>query len=172
MTPDLAISVRAARLASIAVNSSFQLAPWADMLYGADAGWWRHHSQTALKLAGIKVTAQDSCEFRAVHLLKNTGSAGFDPNPANIRTGGNSGYQAIHVAIHAGASRILLLGFDMRGGHWHGDHPEPLTNPGPAEFARWIDRFDALNGRGPEIINCTPGSALRCFPFAPLENFA
>lgn len=153
----------------VVVNNSHQLAPWAPLLYAADACWWRHHAQTALKFEGIKVSGQE-VEFSQVHTLKDTGTEGFDPDPSCIRNGGNSGYAAIHVAIHAGASRILLLGFDMRGAHWHGDHPAPLANPGPAEFSRWAGRFAALNGRGAEIINCTPGSALGCFPRARLED--
>lgn len=145
------------------------MAPWADVLYGADAAWWRHHRASALLFGGLKVSGQE-VEFRHVLTLKSTGTKGFDPNPSHIRTGGNSGYAATHLAIHARASRIVLLGFDMSGGHWHGDHPAHLGNPGPAEFTRWIERFDALNGRGAEIINCTPGSALECFPRQRLED--
>lgn len=153
----------------VAVNDSFRLWPEADMLFAADADWWRHNAQEALRFPGLKVTSHDCCEFRAVFSLERTGIEGFDTNPANIRTGGNSGYQAIHTAIQAGADRVLLLGFDMHGTHWFGQHPVPLMNPGQANFDEWTPRFEALIGRGSEIVNCTPGSALTCFRNSTLE---
>lgn len=167
LTPEQVHLVAAAGLPAIAINDTFRLAPWADMLYAADTQWWRVNAQEALKFPGLKVTAHDSCEFRAVNLLHRTGTDGFDHDPSCIRTGGNSGYQAIHVAIHAGARRILLLGFDMglkKGEHWHGAHKRPLRTTDLASYHMWIQRFPALRGRGASIINCTPGSALGCFP--------
>lgn len=163
-------SVRSARLPTIAVNDAFTVAPWADMLYAADAKWWIYHCQTALKFEGLKVTAQNALPYKAVMLLEQTGVTGFDPDPMKIRTGGNSGYQAIHIAIHAGAARILLLGFDMRGDHFFGKHPKGLRNPDPNSFKNWIQRFPALRNRGAEIINCTPGSALDAFPKMPIDE--
>ena len=173
LTPQQCSIVAAAGLPAIAINDSFRLAPDAAMLYAADGAWWTHHAQDALKFPGLKVTAQDSCVFRQVLLLKPTGTEGFDPDPACLRTGGNSGYQAIHIAIHAGASRILLLGFDMsaaKGAHWFGKHPAPLRNTVPSSYEAWKGRFPALAGRGAEIINCTPGSALTCYPAQALED--
>lgn len=143
------------------------------MLYAADSAWWRHRQDEALSFTGLKVTVDDSTPFRDVLVLKNSGREGFDPDPACVRTGNNSGYQAIHVAAHAGAARILLCGFDMRSGHWHPEHPEPLGTTAPATYERWIERFAALGhelaARGIEVVNCTPGSALTCFKNMPLE---
>lgn len=170
MSLAVAEAVRARQWPTIAVNDTFRLAPWADMLYAADTGWWRCHAQDALKFAGLKVTANSSCEFRDVLLLNQTGYEGFDPNPKNIRTGGNSGYQALHIAIHAGAARVALFGFDMGGAHWFGKHKHPLRNTDPDTFKRWIKRFPGLMGHGAEIVNCTPGSALECFPMARIED--
>jgi len=168
LSPNVVEAVRRAQLPVVVTNNVFHLAPWADMLYAADAGWWRYHAQEALKFKGLKVTAQSSVEFPAVMCLRNTGTCGFDADPRCIRTGGNSGYQAIHVAMQAGAERILLFGFDMRGGHYHGPHPEPLRNTTEDTFSRWRERFKTLkvcaDSRGIEILNCTPGSALECFP--------
>lgn len=167
--PEQCRCVSEASLPVVAVNDAFELAPAADVVYAADCAWWLHHAQRALKAPGIKVTASDSTPFQAVKVLRNTGVEGFDPDPSCLRTGGNGGYQAIHLAIHAGAARILLLGFDMRGSHFFGRHPAPLRNTDPGSFVTWAGRFGALNDRGAEIVNCTPGSALRAFPVADLE---
>lgn len=173
MSQPVADRVRAAGLPAIVVNSTFRLAPWADMLYAADAGWWAHNPD-ALGFAGLKVSVSP---VNGVCRLRNTGVLGFDPDPTAVRTGGNSGYQAVHIAAQAGAARILLLGFDMtaaRGSHWHGDHPAPLRNTEREHYSLWTTHFGLLalelDARGIEVLNCTPGSALTCFSFANIKD--
>lgn len=176
MSQAVADQVRDAGIPAIAVNTTHRLAPWAVMLYAADDEWWRHETnRDALKFPGLKVTAG---EFTGVLRLRNTGTEGFDADPGAVRTGGNSGYQAVHVAAHAGAARILLCGFDMRdtGGesHWHGHHPHGLRRTPEPTFERWCVRFaqlgEALALRGVEVVNTTPGSALHCFRATPLGD--
>lgn len=91
-----------------------------------------------------------------------------------IRTGGNSGYQALNLAVLLGASRIILLGYDMRGSHWHGDHPKRLANPKESDFAAWRARFATtlpdLARAGVEVLNCSRDTALECFARARLED--
>lgn len=102
---------------------------------------------------------------------------GLSLDPLRIHQGGNSGFQALNLAVLLGARRVLLLGFDLgrRGGrrHWHGDHPGDLNNPDETNFAWWRTAFAGavpdLARAGVAVVNCTPGSALDCFPMAPLE---
>lgn len=183
MTQEVADTVRAAGIRAIAVNTTFQLAPWADLLYAADETWWkvwwRNREGNASDFPGLKVMCTPlamptmCAPFPGIRVLKSTGRDGFDEDPANVRTGGNSGYQAIHVATHAGCSRILLCGFDMHGGHWHGRHPEPLREHGN-DYSAWFPLFaklwTELQQRGIEVLNCTSRSALKCFPMADLKD--
>lgn len=176
MWPAVAERVRASGVFAIAINTTFRLAPWAWMLYGADHEWWRHPShRDAMQFDGWRVTIADGPNQApaGVHWLRNSGIYGFDAQPGYLRTGGNSAYQALHIAIQAGAARVLLCGLDMRGGHWHGAHPAGLKVTQPEQYARWIERFPALADvaieRGVEVINCTQGSALKCFPAGDLE---
>lgn len=152
----------------IAVNNTWRLARWADVLFAADATWWKQYHEETKGFVGLKATCDGSgTPFDDVLQLKESGKEGFDDNPATIRTGGNSGYAAVHIAAHLGCSRILLCGFDMRGGHWHERHKYPLRDAGDGIFPRWIARFQTLAPelakRGIEVLNCTPGSALQCF---------
>lgn len=168
----MAAAVRAAGVPAVVVNRTHELAPWADLLVGNDSVWWTlSENEAALRFAGIKVCCGERAA-RAVMSLRNTGPDGFDPDPACVRTGGNGGYTALHIATHARAARALLCGFDMRGAHWHAPHR--LKNPTAKTFERWIIRFEAvaakLAARGLEVLNCTPGSALKCFPFVPLDE--
>lgn len=176
-------TARAAGCAVVAVNNACQLAPWCDLLHACDAMWWRVHAQYALKLPGLKTTLDDSCEFKAVNHLRwkqsePTGvTLGFSDDPGMVCTGGNSGYQAVHIAALGGAKQILLLGFDMQttGGksHFFGDHPPPLRNE-PGELKVFAEAFKTLAPelarRGIDVVNCTAASALTCFRFANLED--
>jgi hypothetical protein len=165
-----AVADRVRGLRCVVVNTTFRLAPWADVLYAADAAWWRTTPE-AFGFPGLKVT----CEaVPGVRRLRNAGATGYDDGADCVNTYGNSGAQAIQVAAKAGAKRILLCGFDMRGSHWHGDHPQPLRNTASDTYERWILRMqglaEALDKRGVEVLNATPESALTCFPFVDLED--
>lgn len=170
MSQAVADQVRAAGAPAIAINNTYLLAPWADMLYAADAAWWAAHPAAA-DFDGLRVTVQD---VRGTLKLRCSGPDGFDPHPGAVRSGGHSGHQAVHIAMHAGASRIILCGFDMRGSHWHGEHPFPLRNADAGAYGRWVDQFAELRNSaislGIEIVNATPGSALTCFPAMSLEQ--
>lgn len=173
MSTAVADAVQARGLPTIAINSTFRLAPWADMLYAADAEWWAHSANhDALKFAGLRVSVSEAPP--GVLRLRHTGPEGFDPDPACLRTGSNSTYQAVHIAIHAGASRVLLFGVDMTGGHWHGKHPPGLRETPEEHYALFMRRFETLvepaAKLGVDVVNCTPGSALNAFRRSTLQQ--
>ncbi len=163
----------------IAINNAWELAPWADVLYAADEKWWRRFAGVptfrGLKYSIMPKQNQQSTlqEFADIQILGNTGGFGLELEPSGLRTGANSGYQAIGLARHLGASRIVLLGYDMHdrhGEHFFGRHPD---SHGP-NFALCLAAFptlvEPLKAAGVSIVNCTPGSALTCFPMAPLRS--
>lgn len=160
----------------IDTTKSPAVAPWADVLYSADVNWWTHHRENALKFAGLKVTVRQTLKFAEVFSLLQSEKGVFDERPTHIVTGKNSGYQALHIAAHFGATRVLLCGYDMRnvGGkrHWFGPHPRELSQS--ANFSGWIAAFNALapvlKQKGIEVLNCTPQSALECFRRVKLED--
>lgn len=158
----------------IAVNDAYRIAPWADLLYACDAKWWRWHGGVPT-FTGLKATLEPA-EFPGIRRLRRGPLLGLATAPDTLATGRNGGYQAINLAVHLGATRILLLGFDMRRidgrAHWFGDHPVPSQ---PDIHARaMLPCFDSLPGplaaRGVEVLNCTPGSALTVFANRPLRS--
>jgi hypothetical protein len=136
LSQEVADAVRAKGLPTIAITSAGKLAPWADMLYAADGDFWTF-SPWAREFAGMKVGMCQVPGVLEIAISRRTTARGedrhngFDPDPSALRTGGNSGYQALSIAVHAGASRVLLFGFDMQGTHFHGAHPQPLRNTHP-----------------------------------------
>jgi hypothetical protein len=160
--------------ATVAINNAYQLAPWAEVLYAADAKWWRWH-EGAPTFSGLKFCLTDNVKQFGVPVLQSTGERGLEPEPTGLRTGRESGYQAINLAVHLGATRILLLGYDMQRGpngehHWHPNHPEQFD----AKFGDALHFYPSmlvpLTQLGVEVINCTRRSALETFPCARLQD--
>lgn len=88
-----------------------------------------------------------------------------------IGFGGNSGFQAINLAVQFGCRTIILVGYDMHdraGLHWHGEHGCNLNNPSAKSLSRWRQAIDAqgiaLKRMGVRVINASPDSALTAFP--------
>ncbi len=163
----------------IAVNNAYTVAPWADALYGTDAQWWGWHKGVP-SYTGPKWALNHSQwgPFRAkypdIQLLINTGPSGLEHKPTGLKHGRNSGYAAINLAVHYGAKRIILLGYDMqtRGKqtHFFGDHPNKSASPYAAFRARFQSLVKPLAKIGVEVINCTRKSALQTFPMGRLED--
>ena len=161
----------------IVVNTTFRMAPWADVLYACDGGWWREYGpEVDQKFTGRRFCyAQYGTKHDATQ-VPSTGRTGLSKTPGSITTGGNSGHQAIHLAYNFGAKKIILLGFDMAytGGqsHWHGNHPSGLGNA--THLHAWVKlmRFIAadLKAAGVEVLNCSRVTALDCFDRSPLDD--
>ena len=158
----------------IVVNTTYQLALWADALVASDVRWWGWH-RGAPAFPGLKYATSKHVRWPGVTILRNTGPTGLERDPTGLRHGFNTGYRAINLAVHFGASRILLLGYDMRQGpggmeHWHGDHPVPSRSVYPTFVRYFRTLVGPLRELGVSVINCTPGSALDCFPRAVLRD--
>jgi hypothetical protein len=182
----------------IAVNDMYLVAPWADVLYFADARWWDWHTAGIPKewpwkkfsaeqqkesfdaFAGQKVSIFGTgmqVKDPNVYMLKQAeGRTGLSTYPRELVTGGNSGYQAVNIATLAGAKRVLLVGYDMRfhGYKSHSHNGHPIKSASRTYSEEYVSKFATMNGclprLGVEVVNCTPGSALgKIFPQADLQ---
>ena len=140
------------------VNNAFELAPWANFLVASDAKWWKKHP-AAHQFAGHKFCAG---WVKGVHKVVDGG----------VDKATNSGLLAIEVARRHGFTRMLLLGYDMHGTHFFGPYSNGLANTKPEKFELHQKQFEKWARRHSEIevINCTPGSALRAFPKADITE--
>lgn len=159
LTADDCAQIEASRLPTIAVNSSWQLARFADVIYAGDPAWWQAYGDD------IDIQAERwSCNDPHIERMQI--------NLHRAHGGYNSGLRAIQLAMELGAARVLLLGYDCsvrQGTHWHGDHAK-TKNPDEKRCLLWQRQFAQLNTRGAEIINCSRETALTCFPRARLED--
>jgi hypothetical protein len=158
-------------------NAALDLAPWADLLFFADGmdrwyGWNRnrlHLFQGDLIVTRTQVPPPHDPRLRRLI---------FDPKQALSRdpavlAGFCGGSSAINLAHLLGARVIVLLGFDMRSnGNWHDLHRLPsLPDQHRAKFIPALERMaPELDRDGCLVLNATPGSALRCFPEADIEE--
>lgn len=173
LTPEDVAYVRG-KARVIVINTSYQLAPWADCLYACDARWWKWYDG-APDFHGLKYSIDPPSHTYGAAVLKNTGTTGLEVRPNGLRNGRNSGYQAINLAVHLGARHIVLLGYDMQRGphgkvHWHGDHRQAQNVPLALFLPTFATLVQPLRELGIGVINCSRESALTCWPRVPLRE--
>lgn len=152
-------------------------------MYACDERWWKHHIDRVKKefpgalhtqhSEGKDVPHVQFAKANGIKVWLGKNGTGLDTTPGRIHWGYNSGFQAINVCYHLGASLILLLGYDMGvtngKSHYFGDHPKGLQVASP--YQQMIERFRTVkpSDYGIEIINCTPGGNLDAFPRLDLD---
>lgn len=161
----------------IGVNDAYRLR-YCDVIFFADRQWLQWpHTRRDLKpeLYGRLVgrVARQGGDPPFYRLARDM-MAGLSRSPQAL-AGWDGGANAINLAYLFAGGRprdIVLLGFDMAGGNWHSRH---LTPAPEAEYLarNVIPHFERmaeeLRAEGISVINCSPGSALQCFPIKPLE---
>ena len=148
------------------------LAPWADCLYACDLRWWAKRSPSDAQFPGLRLTQDAAAAARhgAIYVRSETG-VGLCREPMVVNQGLNSGYQALNLAYHLGASRVLLLGYDMQvqpdRSHFFGDYPVGSGLQVPSPYRDFVARFGPLArdlaAAGVEVVNCSTNTALECF---------
>lgn len=168
----------AKRCRVITINRSWELYPNASFHYACDLKWWNTYGKEC-KATGERWTADPQAavnfHLRRVILLP---FHGLCRDRHCVNSGGNSGYQAVNLAYHLGASSIALVGYDMHRknkGHFFGDYPNGMLSAPQTHVEAWRGFFPALAHDLAKArirtVNCTPGSALDCFPRQSLYDF-
>lgn len=163
----------------IAINSSYQRVPFADYVIGHDKPWWDEHLPK-LKACGFQGRLLAPTEHRVpctrrLFIHKRYPPLSSDPGWISMKMTTFSG--GINLAVHKGASRIVLLGADGKLGkdgrsHHYAPHKWWKFNP-----TRWDKhRAELQTAVVPlkllriEVINASPGSAWDLWPVMTLEQ--
>jgi len=92
-------------------------------------------------------------------------------DPKQLFWNRSSGACAVNLATLLGATKIVLLGYDMRRingqNNWHNDHPvteENSSDPYESFLEPWPSIARGADMIGVSIINATPNSNLTLFP--------
>jgi len=170
------------RAVVIAINDAIRVCPWADVFYSGARVYWTPTDPRGRLLegfAGLRVRIcidQDRPGLGSdgVIRLRNTGTQGLEATPNGLRTYHNSGGAAINLAVHLGARRIVLLGYDMGPSgdgrhHFHETYRTPHSSPYILFRTQIATMGPLLAARGVEVVNCSRVTQLACFPRMPLE---
>ena len=152
----------------IAVNRAFEKVPMAEIIYFSDLRFWTWNQEALVRHPARKISCMRKLRHRSIEIVESTGIAGLELESGKIRTGNNSGYAAINVAVHEGAKEIVLLGFDMGFTHgrchWHDGYPVINVEK---TFRPMISYFDTLptilEGLGVKVVNANLDSMITAF---------
>lgn len=165
---------RLQRHRAIAVNSAYRVAPWSSFLYFRDGDWWYRdgHDEAVAELYGgtVVTTHQGLLDHPWVKCLGHGPQrTGLNPNPEALVRGNHAGHEAIDLAVHLGAARIVLLGYDMtreHGDNFHNSHKRTVDEQTYSmKFKPNIEDAAAhLAAKGIAVVNVSRISKLECFP--------
>jgi hypothetical protein len=155
-------------------------APWADVWYAADARFWEYHANFVPDSSSLRLCAEQwavdagLCHLHVkCHLAQDALTLAYVPG--HVLHGMHSGIQALQVALAAKVSRVLLLGYDCNApasGHsnYFGRKAQELDKH-THHYDAWVAQYRALPlPPWGAVINCTPGSAIDCYPRATLAE--
>lgn len=112
--------------------------------------------------------------FCANVIIRNADVTGIGFSFDDFKTGYNSGFCGLQLAVLLGYKKIYLLGFDLRGRYYHNRYrSRKITN---ADFKRFYDNFilalSMIRERtNIQVISCSDVSKLNdVIPYVPIEE--
>ena len=169
----------------IGINVAYLIGDWIDMVFFGDSGFFLSHAAGLAAFPGLKVSCHSGVS--KYHWVKFTPrdrrhNLGISSVRSMVSWNGNSGSAAISLAVHTGAKRIFLLGFDMKMSgekqHWH-DVYKRIGNQSKKRmiklpFHRHLVGFAQIakdaGKMGVEIINVCPDSMIPQFRKVNLKD--
>lgn len=173
----------------IAVNCAFRLGKW-DACFFGDRAFVQRTAPDLKDWPGLVVTrAEEYLLTPWVKVLKQKieyrpgndwpfDVDGITTDPTEICWNRSSGGAAINLAVHFGAGKIILLGFDMQTvdnqHNWHNFYSDNDVQAHTDDYRKFTGPMEAvardLDKLGIPCINATPGSALGAFPITTPEE--
>lgn len=171
------VAKHSAKARVIAVNRAIEFIPNADVAFVYHGDLW---PEACRAFKGLKYTINRKCERHGFILLNCSGSAGIEHlSRDSIRSGCNSGYAAMNLAILLGAKRIGLMGMDCgkspEGKRHFYDIEEPKMESLNPAYDLWLTAWGSavkeLHALNIEVVNLSPTSRIDCFPKMTIEEF-
>lgn len=165
----------------LGVNVAYQLGSWVDFCFFGDEGFGMKHLHGFCNYKGKVLTIRDKfaqpCykHYRITYIAKSNRTNGIDAK--KVCWNGNSGMAAVNVAYLLGATRIVLVGFDMNVDkdyqHYHQQYRKEKRAKN-LPFKQHLSCMDAVKADadklGVEIINSNPDSAITQFEKQPFSE--
>ena len=167
----------------IGVNAAFYLGSWVDIAFFGDGGFYFQNRKELLEFPNMLVSCNPALSNNkkaiGVKFIRRDGRYrhGISFRKGSVSWNKNSGAAAINLAVHLGAKRIYLLGFDMKLGEgdlqwWHKHYKraqnDKKTHPKKLPFQNHLEGFPVIardaRRHGIEIFNISRDSAITNFP--------
>lgn len=162
----------------LSVNSSIKTSRLGgvepDAIIFTDNNWYEDNEKLIKDFKGMKFTLSRRAKEAYPDLIRldNIHKSNFSVGDGVLRDGRSTGHRAVSLAILCGGKKVVLLGYDMQidpvsgRSHCHDDYQmtendKSYRNEFLPSFVGWNQDAREI---GVEIINCTPGSALKEFP--------
>lgn len=168
-SPEYANSLRGENV--IGCNESYQLG--GDIVkycHFLDLPWWNLHKEGLASYTGISTTCNRLVESLGVLLFKSRPKGIEFSRKDTLGHNRNTGLSAINLAIHLGATRIILFGFDMCSGeddltHWYSRSSETNKTTQRMHRRSALEVFEDVEEKGGiEIINASLISKIPYWP--------
>ena len=164
----------------LGVNNAIYLGSMIDVLFFGDAKWYWWNKEAIDNFKGLKITRSRISpksnpmpkpvpDNNGILILRKGGFKGLERDPKRLSWNGSSGGCAINVAVHLGAKKIVLLGYDMKLGNKEEKNmiPHPLEHKKKQTYNNMLEKFKTIapvaGELGVKILNATPGSRIECF---------
>jgi hypothetical protein len=193
LTLEQIAAARAKGFTLFGCNRVWEIVPDLALLYGCNEGFWAHYwaSELAKYPAQKWTTNKAAAEKFGLNWIRERDERGLSANPSYVHHGHGSGYTMVNLAYLMGADRIVLLGYDCKYAadysakdlypgstprHYFGEYPSallhwPITSVKRGVHVEMLKLWKSVADQGAvEIVNCTPGSAIDCFPRADIES--
>lgn len=174
------------RVRVLVANGGYKLFPTADVLMCTDRRWLAANQHLLGEYKGPmiivtqpKVVTQPDPRMKLLR-RRFIGDARTDPfaRRDTLYEGWNSTSTSISCAVLRGARRIILVGVDLAPGpngrrRTYDDSKDNLRNA-EMRYARQVNHLTAqamwVLRKGVQVINCSPRSGLRCYPYADWKD--
>ena len=168
-------------------NRVWEIVPDLAVLYGCNEQFWSHYWSPELERhpASKWTTNRAAAERYGLNWIAEKDAPGLSANRNVIHHGHGSGYSLVNLVYLLGAERIVLLGYDLKYAadydgraqaigsterHYFGEYPAELQHWPSVQVkagvhVELVGKYREVAAQGlVEIVNCTPGSAIDCFP--------
>lgn len=163
------------------------------LLYGCNEAWWDQYWSPALAAYPAEkwTTNAAAAERYGLEWIAERNAPGLSADRTVVHHGHGSGYTLLNLVFLKGASRVVLLGYDLKYApdydgaartvgsaprHYFGEYPAPLQHWPSVRVksgvhVELLELYRSVARQGLiEIINCSPDSALDSFPRMRIED--
>lgn len=168
----------------IGVNNALHL-DWGliDVIWFGDSRWLFWHFEKVKAFPGVKASCcvKFAGKLKWLKVMARDKPQGIETKEGYVSWNRSSGSSAVNLAYHLGAKKIILFGFDMKASktedgiktNWL-PHPRQKVNkkkqeagytPYPRFSEPWVKIMKDAKELGIEILNASPGSALKEKPY-------